>query len=134
MCATLPARVTARACRAAAACKLHAAGWKPSAARVASAQVRLMVHGEDTVLGDAAGNSELFVTAETHVGRALLLLQALQPVHHLSHLLARLLWHCSTPGPLRSCKQPMTALVRPAADLTISPLPAPATRDGEGGP
>ena len=31
-----------------------------------------MVLGEDTVLGDAAGNSELFVTAEVHVGHALL--------------------------------------------------------------
>lgn len=29
-----------------------------------------MVLGEDTVLGDAAGNSELFVTAEVHVGHA----------------------------------------------------------------
>ena len=29
-----------------------------------------MVLGEDTVLGDAAGNSELFMTAEVHVGHA----------------------------------------------------------------
>ncbi len=47
-----------------------------------------MVHGEDTVLGDAAGNSELFVTAETHVGRALLTLQDFKPVRLLPHMLA----------------------------------------------
>jgi hypothetical protein len=66
----------------------HAAGWKPDAACLACAQVRVMVHGEDTVLGDAAGNSELFVTAETHVGRALLTLQDFKPVRLLPHMLA----------------------------------------------
>ena len=43
---------------------------RSSSSGTCRSQVRIVVLGEDTVLGDAAGNSELFVTDETHVGCA----------------------------------------------------------------
>ncbi len=92
-----------------------------------------MVHGEDTVLGDAAGNSELFVTAETHVGRAPHILQDLSLFFCSTHS-HKLLGHCSIHGPSFSCERLMTDLVRPAANPMPAPPPAPAARDGEGSP